>query len=83
MPSRILSGGNSGMQSAQAAKKSAMEDDGSGWINPTNIQKYRSGASIRYVEYFGYLLLGCSVISVSFIICILTLLCLWLVCIFV
>eukprot|EP00596_Hydrurales_sp_CCMP1899_P005261 CAMPEP_0119034088 /NCGR_PEP_ID=MMETSP1177-20130426/1133_1 /TAXON_ID=2985 /ORGANISM="Ochromonas sp, Strain CCMP1899" /LENGTH=695 /DNA_ID=CAMNT_0006991319 /DNA_START=512 /DNA_END=2599 /DNA_ORIENTATION=+ len=46
MPSRILSGGNGGMQSAQAAKKSAMEDDGSGWINPTNIVKYRSGASI-------------------------------------
>jgi hypothetical protein len=46
MPSRILSGGNGGMQSAQAAKKAALEDDGSGWINPTNIQKYRSGVSI-------------------------------------
>jgi hypothetical protein len=35
------------------------------------------------VDCVGYLLLGCSVISVSFFVCMLTLLRLWLVCTFV
>jgi hypothetical protein len=44
-----------------------------------NDKKYKQGSRIirlleYFVECFGYLLLGCSVISVSFIICILTLL---------
>jgi predicted alpha/beta-fold hydrolase len=38
-------------------------------------------APVRLI-YTGYLLLSCSVTSISFIICILTLLCLWLICIF-
>jgi hypothetical protein len=28
----------------QAARRLAEEDDGAGWINPTNIHKYRAGA---------------------------------------